>query len=90
MRPIVRGAVLSLAVAAVLTVAHAAPATAAEPVVTGCVGASVSAFARTSPEPYGTVASSFAHAPDGQAGLGDSVQLLQAGVLPFPGPCYGG
>ena len=89
MRHIVRGTVVSLAVAGALSVALAAPAMAAEPVVAGCVGASVSAFARSSPEPYGRIASSFAHAPDGRAGLGDSVQLLQAGVLPFPGPCYG-
>ena len=90
MRPIVRNAVLSLAFAGALSVASAAPATAAEPVVTGCVGASVSAFAHSSPQPYGQVASSFAQAPDDRAGLGDSVQLLQSGNLPFPGPCYSG
>ena len=50
----------------------------------GCYGESISALAGNQefPGAFGAGVKGFAQAPDGKAGLGDGVQLLQAGGVP--------
>ncbi len=57
---------------------------AGEPAVTGCYGESISTLASNQPAPgaFGTGVVGFAQAPDGQPGLGEGVQALQAGAVP--------
>ena len=59
-------------------------ATAAQPANTACVGTSLSTLASDQPEPgaFGGAVVGFAQAPDGQPGLGDGIQTLQAGDVP--------
>jgi hypothetical protein len=63
-------------------VAGAGVAGAAEPNNQACVGESLSGLATTVPPPgFGQGVVGFAQDPSGQ-GLGDAIQLLQAGVVP--------
>ena len=57
---------------------------AGRPAVQGCYGASISALATTQPFPgaFGAGVRGFAQDPEGRPGLGDGVQLLQAGLVP--------
>jgi hypothetical protein len=69
-------------------------ASAGEPAVTGCYGETISALASTQPAPgaFGGAVVGFAQAPDGQPGLGEGVQALQAGFVPddvVPNSCNG-
>jgi len=59
-------------------------ASAAQPANQACVGESLSALATTQPSPgaFGGAASSLAQDPTGHPGLGDLIQLGQAGQLP--------
>ena len=69
----------------------AVPAKAATPIEPSCMGASVSAFSTTYPRP-GSVYREFAQDPVSLPGLGDSVQAVQAGIVPdevFPNVCNG-
>ena len=54
------------------------------PAPPGCYGESLSALASSQPFPgaFGAAVRGFAQAPDGKRGLGDGVQLLQAGLVP--------
>jgi hypothetical protein len=68
-------------------------ASAAKPVVQGCVGESVSGNAQAIPQ-YGQVVSSVAKDATGLGGpgVGDEVQAVQAGGVPdtvFPNTCNG-
>ena len=75
-----------VAAAALTGVATAAGAS--RPVVQGCVGSTLSGAAHdlqdigAPPGALGDIMSGFAHSPDGQPGLGDGIQVLQAGQLP--------
>ena len=66
---------------------------AGKPVVTGCVGASVSAVASNQPAPgaYGHAIREFAQDPEtARPGLGDGVQQFQSGLVPddvYPNSC---
>jgi hypothetical protein len=59
-------------------------ASAAEPANQACVGQSLSALASTQPFPgaFGAAVVGFAQAPDARPGLGDGIQVLQAGAVP--------
>jgi len=65
-------------------VAGAGVAGAAEPNNQACVGESLSVLASNQPFPgaFGAAVSGFAQFPDGQPGLGNAIQALQAGVVP--------
>jgi len=70
-------------------VGFAGPASAAKPVVQGCVGQT---FSQAGAHPLGQLIKQFAQSPDGQPGLGDGIQTLQAGQLPdevAPNTCNG-
>lgn len=75
--------VATTAAVAVVTSA-AAVADAGPPASQGCYGESISALASNQPAPgaFGGAVVSFAQAPDTRPGLGDGVQLLQAGLVP--------
>jgi hypothetical protein len=66
----------------------ATEASASEPVVQACVGTSLSGAAETlrdlgaPPGSLGDIVSGFAQQPDGNPGLGDGIQQLQAGLTP--------
>jgi hypothetical protein len=87
----IRIAAASMVVAAGLIAAVAAPASAATPVNHGCVGESLSALAiNLAPGDFGAAAVGTAQNPSGRPGLGDFVQLGQAGLLPdavIPNTC---
>jgi hypothetical protein len=70
----------TLGVAAALGVGFAVPASAATPVVHACVGTTFSAGAHA-PGPLGQLITTFAHDPFSKPGLGDGIQLLQAGEV---------
>ena len=72
-----RKLLIGCAVIATAVLVGTGSASAAKPVVTGCVGASVSSNAKAE-GPYGAFISSVAR--DG--GLGDDVQAVQAGLVP--------
>ena len=72
-----RKLLISCAVIAAAVSVGAGPASAKQPVVKGCVGESVSSNAKAD-GPYGAFISFIAS--DG--GLGDDVQLVQAGLIP--------
>jgi hypothetical protein len=80
----IRIAAASMVVAAGLIAAVAAPASAATPRNQACVGESLSALATTQPFPgaFGGAASGLAQDPAGRPGLGDVIQVGQAGQLP--------
>lgn len=64
-------------------------AQAATPTKHGCFGASVSALAAPS-RPFGDFVSDTARNPEDAPGVGDAVQLVQAGNVPdaaFPNAC---
>jgi hypothetical protein len=56
----------------------------AEPAVQACVGDSLSGLASSQPVPgdFGAGVVAFAQQPDGSPGVGDGIQLLQAGLVP--------
>ena len=60
------------------------PADAATPAIQGCYGAGVSALATTSTinGGFGAAVSGFAQDPNSRPGIGDGVQLHQAGLIP--------
>jgi hypothetical protein len=71
--------------AAVAVVTSAAGVVGAGPPANqGCYGESISGLASTQPAPgaFGDAVVGFAQAPDSRPGLGDGVQLLQAGLVP--------
>jgi hypothetical protein len=72
----------SAAVAVVVTAAGVADA--GPPANQGCYGESISALASDQPAPgaFGAAVVGFAQAPDDRPGLGDGVQLVQAGLVP--------
>jgi hypothetical protein len=72
----------SAAVAVVVTAAGVADA--GPPANQGCYGESISALASNQPAPgaFGAAVVGFAQAPDDRPGLGDGVQLVQAGLVP--------
>ena len=80
----IRIAAASVMVAAGLIGAVAAPASAAKPSSQACVGQSLSPLAANQPAPgaFGAAVGALAQAPDGQAGLGNAIQALQAGDIP--------
>jgi hypothetical protein len=60
---------------------------ASEPNNQACVGETLSVLAANQPEEFdpgsfGNVITIFAQAPDGQPGLGDGIQTLEAGLVP--------
>ena len=66
-------------------VLFAAPAGAATPAVQGCVGSTFSVNAQNSQSPpgnFGHGVASFAQDPSSSPGMGDAMQLLQAGDVP--------
>ena len=69
---------------AIVSGLFALPAHAAEPANQACLGASLSTLATQSPVPggFGHGVVEFAQAPDGQPGLGNGIQALQAGLVP--------
>lgn len=75
-------------VAATALIGVSTSAGASDPVVQGCVGSTFSGAAHSvrdlgaPPGALGDIVSGFAQSPDGQAGLGDGIQLLQAGQTP--------
>jgi len=75
---LIAGGVACAALTSVAGVVEAGP-----PAQQGCYGASISALASDQPFPgaFGSGVVSFAQAPDGKRGLGDGVQLLQAGLV---------
>ena len=79
-------AVTAAAIVAGSVVISVGAAGAATPVTKGCVGSTVSglaAAARDSGIPYGQLVRSFAQDPNtAHPGLGDGIQLLQAGLVP--------
>jgi len=78
-------AVTAAAIVAGSVVVSAGAAGAATPVSQGCVGSTVSglaAAAHGSGVPYGQLVVGFAQDPFSRPGLGDGVQLLQAGLVP--------
>ena len=79
----IRIAAASMAVAAGLIAAVAAPASAAKPANHACVGQSLSALAtsQTSPGAFGAAASGIAQDPTTAPGAGDFVQAGQAGLI---------
>jgi hypothetical protein len=88
----IRIAAASMMVAGGLIAAVAAPASAATPANQGCVGESLSALAtnQTVPGDFGAAASGLAQDPTNAPGLGDFVQLGQAGGIPddvLPNTC---
>ena len=89
-RTILSRGLVATAGVALLSGAVALPASAAQPVVQGCVGESVSALA--SPR-FGPIVASFAQADDGEPGVGAGIQRLQAGEQPdsfVPNTCNDG
>jgi hypothetical protein len=80
----VRKLLISSGVAVVAVASAAGVVDAGKPVNQGCYGASISALASDQPFPgaFGAGVVSFAQQPDGRPGLGDGVQLLQAGLVP--------
>jgi hypothetical protein len=69
--------------AAIVTGLCALPAGAAEPATQGCYGETISSLASTLPTPvFGQAIVGFAQDPNSDPGLGDGVQLVQAGVVP--------
>jgi hypothetical protein len=74
----VGAAIATLAVTSLTGAAHAGP-----PARQGCVGKTMSALATNQPGPgaFGHGVAAFAQAPDGKPGLGDGIQLLQAGAV---------
>ena len=72
----------SVAVAVVASAAGVADA--GPPANQGCYGESISALASDQPGPgaFGHAVVGFAQEPSGRPGLGDGVQLLQAGLVP--------
>jgi hypothetical protein len=87
-RTLARGVIATAGVALVSAIS-AAPAHAVEPATQACLGESFSSLAN----PYfGAGVSSFARSVDARPGLGDGIQLLQAGVVPdqiVPNSCNG-
>lgn len=70
------------------------PPNAGRPAVQACIGTTFSSLAttQTSPGALGHGVSGFAQGDDGQPGLGDGVQVLQAGLVPdstVPNTCNG-
>jgi hypothetical protein len=81
----IRIAAASMMVAAGLIAAVAAPASAATPANQACVGESLSALASNQPSngSFGAAVKGFAQAPNTpHPGLGDAIQLFQAGGVP--------
>jgi peptidoglycan hydrolase-like protein with peptidoglycan-binding domain len=72
----------SAAVAVVTSAAGVADA--GPPANQGCYGESISALASNQPAPgaFGDAVVGFAQEPDSRPGVGDGVQLLQAGLVP--------
>ena len=88
----IRIAAASMAVAAGLIAAVAAPASAAKPANHACVGESLSALATNQPSngSFGAAAAGLAQDPTTAPGLGDLVQAGQAGLIPddvLPNTC---
>jgi hypothetical protein len=69
---------------AIVSGLFALPADAAEPANQACYGESISALASNQPAPgaFGHGVVGFAQDPNSGPGLGDGVQLVQAGVVP--------
>ena len=81
----IRIAAASLMVAAGLIAAVAGPASAATPANQACVGVSLSALAKPpqpSPGSFGAAVVGFAQDPLTAPGLGDAIQVAQAGGIP--------
>ena len=83
---------LAAGAAAGVVLASGGVASAAQPANQACLGESLSALATTQPAPgaFGAGVVGFAQAPDGQPGLGDGIQALQAGQVPnavLPNTC---
>jgi hypothetical protein len=78
-----RKLLISSGVAFVAVASAAGVVDAGKPANQGCYGESISALASNQPFPgaFGAGVVSFAQAPDGKPGLGDGVQLLQAGQV---------
>lgn len=80
--------IVSFVVAAGTLTCLAAEAGADQPVVQACVGSTFSGAAATlhdlgaPPGALGDIVSNWGQAPDGQPGLGDGIQRLQAGLTP--------
>jgi hypothetical protein len=75
--------VVGTAAIAVGTLGISTAAGASTPVVTGCVGVTFSDAAHASVRgSFGQTIRGFAHEPDGRRGLGDGIQLVQAGHVP--------
>jgi hypothetical protein len=55
---------------------------AAEPADQACVGESLSALAEGSQGAFGAGIVGFAQEPESQPGIGDGIQVLQAGLVP--------
>lgn len=76
---LISGGVACAALASVAGVVDAG-----SPAQQGCYGESISALASNQafPGAFGAGVRGFAQAPDGKRGLGDGVELLQAGLVP--------
>ena len=79
-----RIAAAAVMVTAGVSLGSGSVAGAAQPANHACVGESLSALATTQPFPgaFGGAASGLAQDPTGRPGLGDLIQLGQAGQLP--------
>ncbi len=84
-----RKLVVACLVAAGAVTGVAGEAGASQPVVQACVGATFSEAAHAlhevgaPPGSLGEIVSGFAQQPDGNPGLGDGIQAIQAGLLPY-------
>ena len=80
----IRIAAASMMVAAGLIAAVAAPASAAKPANQACVGKSLSVLASNQPSngSFGAAVVGFAQDPLTAPGLGDAIQVAQAGGIP--------
>ena len=75
--------IVSITVVAVLGWGSS-PVGAATPAIQGCYGDSISSLASNQPAPgaFGAAVVGFAQDPNSRPGVGDGVQLLQAGGVP--------